>query len=60
MSYDTRPLLTMEEKAQFLQKAVDEQYIIFFEHDASHECCTLKMTEKGPRLDKTFLLSDIL
>jgi glyoxylase-like metal-dependent hydrolase (beta-lactamase superfamily II) len=60
MSYDTRPLLTMEEKAQFLQKAVKDQYIIFFEHDAAHECCTLKMTEKGPRLDKTFLLSDIL
>jgi glyoxylase-like metal-dependent hydrolase (beta-lactamase superfamily II) len=60
MSYDTRPLLTLEEKAQFLQKAVDEKYIIFFEHDAAHECCTLKMTDKGPRLDETFLLGDIL
>jgi len=60
MSYDTRPLLTMQEKAAFLQKVVDEKYIIFFEHDAVNECCTLKMTEKGPRLDQTFLLRDVL
>lgn len=60
MGYDTRPLLTLEEKAIFLQKAVDEGYIIFFEHDAFNECCTIKMTEKGPRLDQTFLLSEIL
>jgi hypothetical protein len=59
MGYDTRPLITMEEKAIFLQKAVDNQYILFFEHDSVNECCTLKMTEKGPRLDNTFLLSEI-
>jgi len=60
MSYDTRPLLTMEEKASFLHKAVEEQHIIFFEHDAVNECCTLQMTEKGPRLDRAFPLKDIL
>jgi glyoxylase-like metal-dependent hydrolase (beta-lactamase superfamily II) len=60
MSYDTRPLLTMEEKAIFLNKAVEKDYIIFFEHDASNECCTLKMTEKGPRLNRVFTLSEII
>ncbi len=60
MSYDTRPLLTIKEKAAFLKKAVDENYIILFEHDAVNECCTLKMTEKGPRLDRTFPLSEVL
>ncbi|MDZ7605408.1 MAG: MBL fold metallo-hydrolase [Cyclobacteriaceae bacterium] len=60
MGYDTRPLLTMEEKALFLQKAVEEKYIIFFEHDAVNECCTLKMTDKGPRLDTAFPLKEIL
>ena len=60
MSYDTRPLLTLEEKASFLQKAADEGYIVFFQHDAANECCTIKMTEKGARLDRTFMLSDIL
>lgn len=60
MSYDTRPLLTLKEKASFLQKAAEEKHIIFFEHDSVNECCTLKMTEKGPRLDRTFPLSEIL
>lgn len=60
MSYDTRPLLTMEEKSLFLHTVAEEQYIILFEHDSENECCTLKMTEKGPRLDQVFPLSEIL
>lgn len=59
MSYDTRPLLSMEEKIDFLKKAVDKQYILFMEHDRINECCTLKMTGKGPRLDQTFPLSEV-
>lgn len=60
MGYDTRPLLTLAEKEIFLHKAVEEGYVIFFEHDAVNECCTLKMTEKGPRLDRVFPLSEII
>jgi glyoxylase-like metal-dependent hydrolase (beta-lactamase superfamily II) len=59
MGYDTRPLLTLEEKAIFLNNAVENDYIIFFEHDAVNECCSLKMTEKGPRVNRTFPLSEI-
>ena len=54
MGYDTRPLLTLEEKAAFLQRAADEDYVLFLEHDAHNECCTLKQTEKGPRLGEAF------
>lgn len=60
MGYDTRPLLTLEEKERFLNEAADKQYILFFEHDPVNECCTVKRTEKGVRLDQTFKLSDIL
>ncbi len=60
MAYDTRPLLTLEEKAKFLSDAADHQYVLFFEHDPVHECCTLKHTEKGVRLDQTFSLKEIL
>lgn len=60
MGYDTRPLITMEEKAQFLKEAADNQYILFFEHDPVNECCTVKHTEKGVRLDRTFSLKEIL
>jgi Zn-dependent hydrolases, including glyoxylases len=59
MGYDTRPLLTMDEKARFLEEAVDNDYILFFEHDAVNECCTLKRTEKGVRVDQTFQLDEI-
>ncbi len=54
MGYDTRPLLTLEEKAAFLQRAADKEYVLFLEHDAHNECCTLKQTEKGPRLGEAF------
>jgi hypothetical protein len=60
MGYDTRPLLTLEEKDAFLNEAVEKNYILFFEHDSANECCTLKMTEKGVRVDQTFALNEIL
>ncbi len=60
MGYDTRPLLTLDEKASFLHEATEQKMVLFFEHDAVNECCTLKMTEKGPRLDRAFELSEIL
>ncbi|WP_291789383.1 MBL fold metallo-hydrolase [Cecembia sp.] len=59
MGYDTRPLITMEEKKRFLEEAAKKQYIVFLEHDSKNECCTLKMTEKGVRLDKTFSLNEL-
>jgi glyoxylase-like metal-dependent hydrolase (beta-lactamase superfamily II) len=57
--YDTRPLLTLNEKAAFLDEAVSEEYLLFFEHDAHNEICTLQRTEKGVRLDKIFTFNDI-
>ncbi|MGV3588616.1 MAG: MBL fold metallo-hydrolase [Adhaeribacter sp.] len=60
MGYDTRPLLTLEEKAAFLQEAADNNYILFLEHDSVHECCTVKHTDRGVRLDQSFLLADVL
>lgn len=59
MGYDTRPLLTLDEKGKFLQKAAEEDYILFLEHDSVNQCCTLKQTEKGVRLDKTFQFNEL-
>ena len=59
MGYDVRPLLTLDEKAQILNQAADEKWVLFLEHDPVHECCTLKHTEKGVRVDETFSLKDI-
>lgn len=59
MGYDTRPLITLDEKGKFLNRAVDQEFVLFFEHDAVNECATLKHTEKGVRLDQTFNFSDL-
>ena len=54
MGYDVRPLLTLDEKEKFLRKAAEEEYVLFFEHDADIECCTVQMTEKGVRMKEGF------
>lgn len=54
MAYDTRPLVTMDEKAKFLKDAVEQEYVLFFEHDPVNECCTLQETDRGIRLKETF------
>lgn len=59
MAYDTRPLITLDEKASFLHRALENDWILFFEHDPVHECCTLKLTDKGIRADRFFKLSEL-
>jgi glyoxylase-like metal-dependent hydrolase (beta-lactamase superfamily II) len=59
MAYDMFPLITLKEKKVFLEEAVDKKYILFFEHDPIHECCTLQRTEKGIKVLKTFDLSTL-
>lgn len=59
MAYDMFPLTTLQEKKSFLQTAVDNNYILFFEHDPEHECCELIRTEKGIRAGRFFSLSEI-
>ncbi len=59
MGYDTRPLLTLEEKATFLGEAADQKYILFFEHDPVNECCTVKHTDRGIRVDEVMKLSEL-
>ena len=59
MGYDTRPLLTLDEKELFLNTAADKNYYLFLEHDAQNELITVKHTDKGVRLDKTYNSKDI-
>ncbi len=59
MAYDMFPLTTLQEKKSFLTEALENDYVLFFEHDAVNECCTLEMTEKGIRVKDYFKLSDL-
>jgi len=56
MGYDTRPLITLDEKEKFMNKAAEEGYILFLEHDPTNECCTVQKTEKGVRMKDVFSL----
>jgi glyoxylase-like metal-dependent hydrolase (beta-lactamase superfamily II) len=60
MGYDTRPLLTMDEKTKFMNAAADNNYYLFLEHDAHNPIITVKHTEKGVRLNEVFSCEDIL
>jgi glyoxylase-like metal-dependent hydrolase (beta-lactamase superfamily II) len=59
MAYDMFPLTTLSEKKTFLQEAADKDYILYFEHDAVNECCSVQATEKGIRSKDCFRLSDL-
>ena len=58
MGYDTRPLTTLKEKKVFLETVAKKGYTLFLEHDYYQSCCTLKETDKGIRLDKSFQFED--
>jgi glyoxylase-like metal-dependent hydrolase (beta-lactamase superfamily II) len=59
MGYDTRPLLTLDEKEYFINLAADKNYYLFLEHDAHNEIITVQHTNKGVRLKDTFTLNEI-
>lgn len=60
MGYDTRPLLTMDEKAKFMNAAATNNYYLWLEHDAHNQIITVENTEKGVRLKEVFSCQDIL
>lgn len=57
MGYDTRPLVTLKEKELLLNMAAEKNFYLFLEHDLKHEIITVKHTNKGVRVDETFLLN---
>jgi glyoxylase-like metal-dependent hydrolase (beta-lactamase superfamily II) len=59
MSYDIESLKTIEEKGRLLKEALEGNYILVFQHDEHHECCTLEMTPKGIRAKKRFDFSEL-
>lgn len=60
MGYDTRPLLTLDEKNKFLTEAADKGYYLILGHDAHNEVITVQHTEKGVRLKEVYKANEIL
>ncbi len=59
MGYDMRPLITLDEKERFLNMAANNNFFLFLEHDAYNEIITVKHTEKGVRLNKSYSCDEI-
>ena len=59
MGYDTRPLLTLDEKEKFLNLAADNNYYLFLEHDAHNQIITVQHTEKGVRLKDVYSCNEL-
>jgi glyoxylase-like metal-dependent hydrolase (beta-lactamase superfamily II) len=59
MSYDIESLKTITEKGRLLREALENNYILVFQHDEAVECCTLHMTPKGIRAREKFGFSEI-
>lgn len=59
MGYDMFPMTTLIEKEKFLATACKENYVLFFEHDPTTECCTIELTEKGYKRKELFKLNEI-
>jgi glyoxylase-like metal-dependent hydrolase (beta-lactamase superfamily II) len=59
MGYDMAPIQTLKEKESFLNKAVEKNYYLFLEHDASCEVITITKTDGKYAPKKTCTLADI-
>ncbi len=55
MAYDQNPLMTLDEKKMLLAQAVEENWILVFEHDPHNTACRLKEEKNkvmpGERMD---------
>ena len=59
MAYDVRPLITIDEKENFLKEAAGENFLLFFEHDRSIEACSITATERGVKMKEEIHVADL-
>lgn len=47
MGYDIRPLDTLLEKDKLFSEALNDDFVLFLEHDKDHDICTLQRNDRG-------------
>ncbi|MCL5021609.1 MAG: MBL fold metallo-hydrolase [Bacteroidetes bacterium] len=52
MGYDNYPLITLEEKKNILRRAVEGDWVLFFEHDPKFASTLVEKTDKGYKTGK--------
>jgi glyoxylase-like metal-dependent hydrolase (beta-lactamase superfamily II) len=60
MGYDLFPLTTLDEKKKFLPMLADENWLLFFEHDAFTETCKVARTGVGFAASEKKKLTEIV
>ena len=58
-AYDLFPVTTLKEKEQFLDEAVKNNYILYFEHDPNTECAIVKSGGRGFIANNKFKLAQL-
>ncbi len=60
MCYDIRPLETLKEKKKLLERSVEKNYYLYFEHDPKIECATVHVNERGRiALKESFRIEEV-
>ena len=54
MGYDLQPLVTLQEKKNLYPRAIEENWILFFEHDPEVVAATINKNDKGFYLKDVF------
>lgn len=52
MGYDNEPIKTIQEKKEILGQAIQQNWLLFFEHDPEIRCVSVKEGEKGYEVDE--------
>jgi glyoxylase-like metal-dependent hydrolase (beta-lactamase superfamily II) len=60
MAYDIQPLVTMVEKEAMNQRAIEENWWIYYEHDLAHEMSKIALNEKKQFEAVNFATIDLL
>ncbi len=58
MAYDIHPLLTVQEKERLLPTMLEEEWVLFFEHDPQVEAGTVRFDGKHYQLAEALRLAD--
>ena len=59
IGYDTRPLISMDEKKTFLEEALKNDYLLMMQHDPKNILIDLERTEKGIRMKNSYTWDEI-
>lgn len=59
MAYDVRPMTTDEERTEFLDKALENGWHLFFEHDPDVIVADVEQTDRGPATTNHRPLADL-